>query len=429
MSRFWDNKFARVLRVILITLALVMSLSACGQSLDESSEGKSACDIQLEVTNDCWQSSLFTLIYDSAGVMAVNLYGKVSEGAFGFIMVMFALWFAVKTLKIFNKANAQSSGVFWGETLKQLFVCVVCGVIVSNVGNILWILNNTIMPIFIAFIDFGSEILGGSLSGSGENYGACFSNGGTEATTGGLPEGPKIAIECLICKIHSKLVMGKALGVRMLGMDLTITGILIGLTYIFVFLIIDLAFVFYLVDTTIRLGLIVAMLPLWVIAYAFKSTRGYTNKAFENTLNCGATLAFVCIIMTLIIGTIQTYVTNKYPELSGAGCGVVDTDLQAVQAHAKPGIAFLSSLFLCFFLVSSISFATKNANGMVGGVGDGTAQKIKALAQGVIKVAVAGVGALATKTALAKKYGKAKEKWNQSTMGKLFQDPNAGGDK
>lgn len=425
MSDFRDNKFIRVLRVILITLMLTMSLAACGQSMDDTTEGKSACDIQLESKDNCWQSKVFTLIYDAAGDIAITLYEKISEGAFGFIMVMFAFWFSIQALKIFYKSVPMSAGQFWTEILKQLFICVVCGILVSSVDNILWLLNNTIMPLFGAFIDFANEILSASLAGN-QNYGSCFSDNNTDASMAGFPEGPKKALECIICKIHGKLVMGRALGFRMMSLDVNISGWLIAILYLFVFLIIDLSFVFYLVDTTIRFGLILAMLPLWIIAFAFKSTKGYTSKAFKYILNCGATLAFVCILMTLIINTIQFFVVNEYPALGPEGCSIVDNNLEAVEGFATFGRPFLSAIFLCFFLLSAISFATKTAGDMVGGGGgDQSQKKIKALAQGVIKLAI-GVGGFAfAKSALGKAFEQKKEGLKQSKAGqflKMFQD-------
>ncbi len=420
MNRLRQIDYFRVLKVIFIAVILTMSLSACGeQSFDETAGDKSSCEAQWNAKADCWQSKLFTLIYNAAGEMAVNLYEKVSKGAFGFIMVAFALWFAVQCLKIFNKSLSQSAAEFWNTVFRQLFVCVACGIIVSSLDNIIWALNNLVMPIFIACIDFANEVLSVGVSQSGENYGACFVAGGEDMSGAGFPEGPRTALECIICRIHEKLVMGKAIGIRMLTLDVPITGRLIGILYLFIFLAIDLVFVFYLVDNTVRFGLILAMFPLWVMAFAFKITKGYTSQAFTYILNCGANLVFICILMTLVINTIQAFVTDQYPVLSPAGC-TVDDSLDDVKEFARPGVAFLTSLFLCFFLMSAIEFATKTADSMVGGgIKGGAAQKLKALGQALVALAITGGSALALKSGLTQKAMKAKDKLANTKAGQM----------
>ena len=101
----------------------------------------------------------------------------------------------------------------------------------------------------------------------------CKIAGRSEATLQGFPEAPRTMMNCMICAVNERLSFGNFLAYQVMRAP-GITPTLVGLLVLCCFTIIKLAFVFYLVDTVFRFTMMIVLLPLLIMGYAFPQTKG-----------------------------------------------------------------------------------------------------------------------------------------------------------
>ena len=301
-----------ILTKVLMLLCFVLVLSSC-----EDKEDTGIDETQVDEQNqtyekdpdNCWQSGMMSTLYDATSSGAMAALGGLTNGAMPVVMLGFAIWFAIRMLNFVTRFTEQTSGELWTEVGKQFFVCMVCGIIASQPEVCVWALNTLVFPIFYTFIELGSRVLGEitiNAESSQEIYGAtaegtgyttikyaspiCTSSDASGFSTGGFPSGPKSVMSCMLCAMSSRLAVGMKLATFLMrGFVMTLTGIVLWV----VFFIVRISFVFYVVDATFRMGMMVILFPLLVIAYPFKVTRTWANKGFNIIISVSALMMSV----------------------------------------------------------------------------------------------------------------------------------------
>lgn len=375
----WFKKHKKAIKAVLLVLFIGISLSACS-AFRPDEENKSSEQIRNEAIADCWQCSMFTIVYNAGGNLATSVYDRTTEGASALIMIMFGVWMMLQLMGYLGSVKFQEPAEFWKKIGTRLFVCFVCSVMVASSTNVFWVINNMIMPIFVAFLDFGSAII---------DTGSCSISGlDSNISDGSFPAGPGNALECLIAMMHKKLVMGKALGTAIM-LDETVGdgGIIAGLAIIVLFAIVDLVFPFYIIDSIIRLGIAIALAPILIITFAFPGTRKFSVKGFELVLNCGMTLATTCIIITLMSGVLNDYVAMQFPYVldpAQLDAGVGD--------QMSAGASVLAFITIGFLFFTSVKSAPSIASSVVGAAGLGGVAALMAKSlKGLISMVTGGV--------------------------------------
>jgi len=264
--------------------------------------------------------------------------------------------------------------------LQRMFVCALCAAMVKTADDMMWTLNTFVFPLFTAFIEFADAILNGQ-------GGVChLAAGSTEVSaTSGFPAGPGQAIECMINALHQKLCMGMALGARLItAKDSTFLGALAGVLIIIAYVVIDLVFPFYLIDTAVRMGLVLALLPALIICYAFPSTKSYPTTALKVFLNTGGQIAMMCIMLELSSGVLVDYVNTNFPYVLDPA--QIDADPAVSAEMAGPGVAILSFLCIGFMTYGSVQSSNSIADSLVGGGGGGALLKMAGKALDAAKI-------------------------------------------
>ena len=344
------------LRTVLIVLSCVL-ITACDPPKEKNP--KTSAQIMQEAKADCWQCNLFTMVYNAGGQTAAQVYNNTVSGAASLVMLGFGIWMLIELMKHLSSVKFEEPAEFWKKILHKLFVCFVCSVMVSSPSNVLWVVNSIVTPVFVGFIEFADAIMTGgggcSLSGSSSEVGA----GNV------FPSGPGSALECLVGELHGKLCIGKALGHRLImDEDSEFDARLAGIVIIVVFAIIDLVFPFYLIDSIIRLGLTLSLVPLFVMAFAFESTRGFTKKGFSLLVNSGMTMAMMCVVVTLMADTITKFIGETFPFVLDPGA--IDAGGDQLQEFAGTGLGFVTLIALGFLTFSAATSAPSIASSLAG---------------------------------------------------------------
>ena len=112
-------------------------------------------------------------------------------------------------------------------------------------------------------------------------------------------------VQCLMSRAGASLSSGMALGLTILQWALDDwtdrfkaiwIGLLVAGCYFFLLVMIGMK----LIDPLVRLTVVSALMPLWVVLWAFPATAGYTKKAWEALINVMGTFIFFSVIMCVI---------------------------------------------------------------------------------------------------------------------------------
>ncbi len=405
IAKFWK---------LLILIPAVLLLFACSgtdgnnSAVDETMEDNTTLEVK---HRECWQAAVVTAIYDTTSHITMGMYSHMTQGAMALMMVAFAVWLSFRIMKHVSSFTEESPAEVWTEVMKKFFLCFVCGLLATSSTGVIWVLNSIIFPIYNAFLELGSEMLnhfsqsagGGadSMQWNGKmlfipftgnveaNYNlACSVSNMDPATPEGFPVAPKQMMECMICAINERLNFGFKLGwviITQPGFMALVCGIIMLLLFLFI----KIGFVFYLVDSIFRLAMMILILPILIMAYAFKPTRNWTTSGFATILNSAAFMMCIAIVILMALAaTQQILIDNKE---------LFESDKASLADFSKP---LLMLMLVAFLLVGSMNIAKSIADDLVKGGGDANFQKtVGKIGFSVLSWAGAGIGKKLVQTA------------------------------
>ena len=413
MTKTFDIK--NFLRLLMILLAAVVLLSGCSDEVngafDQGNGGTETNPKDAAQTGDpaqeldCWQGHVLDIIYKVIGETIMTQYNELSKGSLSIMMLAFAIWVALRLLKFVSSVTESSPAEVWNEIVKKAFICFVCGYLAYSSGTLLYVVNYFLLPIYGAFLEFGSQILdlaqdqvksvkvfGEEVEFEIQNV-SCKVEGDTNASLdAGFPPAFQSTMSCMICTLVDKLRVGRQMALVAMSMD----GLLPWLTGLLVwalFYVVGFGFVFYLVDSVFRFGMMILMLPIFIMAYAFGPTKKWTGIGFSNIMHSAAfMMAFSIIIATVLLAMISL-ITN--PETGG----IFNPD--DPQTHFQQiSIATLCLLMLGFLVFGSMAVSQQLTSSIIGAHIDAKFQQnLKAVGQAILGIITGGFGWVAKKVA------------------------------
>ena len=380
----------------LVAFSLLFLLFACGSSEDVSDAldcgeeqlvDENAIEAQYKA---CWQGEVVSTIFVTTGKLVMSMYNKLTKGALALMMVAFAVWMTFQMLKHVSSFTEESPGEIWTEIIKKFFICMVCGILAGSPQGVLFVLNTIIFPIYNAFLELGSAMMGhisehSTFHALRKDWNVPFSqNLQTEydvickvdeamnkATLNGFPDSPRKMMECLTCSIGERMNFG----IKLAWVAMKQGGVMAfvsGLIMMCCFMLVKLGFVFYLVDTIFRFAMMVMLLPLFIMAYAFKVTKKCVKVAFLTILNSAAFMMMIAVVMMMIlVATKEVLVEHQQ----------VFEDRDSLADFSVP---FLLILLIAFLSIKSISIAKDICDKLVGGGGQARFQKTAAVLAALI---------------------------------------------
>lgn len=423
-----EKKFdiTKILRVVAM-FSLVFMLFACGGN-DEvttavnDTDGKPVSEDEMEANaKDCWQAAVVGTIYETTGKLTMSMYTRLTEGAMALMMVAFALWLCFRMMKHVSSFTEESPAEVWTEVSRKFFICFACGLLASSTEGVLFVLNSIIFPLYNAFLELGSAMIqnvsvqgGGSFSTSisptntflgnvdkalgvywtpfsGEvsaQYSiVCKAGVLSKATLDGFPGEPAKMMECLTCAINERLNFGIKLG-WIVMLQKGVMAFFCGLILVAVFLFVKLGFAFYLVDAIFRFAMMVMIMPILIMAYAFKPTRKWTQTGFMTILNSAAFMMCIAIVMIMIFAATQQVLIEQKEVLEDKG------------SFADFSVPFIMLLLIAFLTVGSLGVAKQIADKLIGGGGQANVQKqfakaVAGIGKAVLTWVTGGIGRIA----------------------------------
>lgn len=383
----WAKLLLSILRVALIVV-LVGFAGACTQRGDgEDSENAVVCDAGETCTSDhydkdCSGCKIIKKILDSINNNYERLQKIYSDGAPVVLTIAFAIWLALRLLKFVSSVTENNAGEVWNEILHKAFICVICLTIVASPAALNAFINTFIMPIYMAFLELGVKILeasksnlpsGNSVAFFGETLDAskatfsCATQGSfnIQFTEHGFSDSYYNTLSCLIKYLRDNLSVGGKMGFEAMRRSGGVLNWLIGLIFYLAFVIVKMFFVFYLVDSIFQMGIIVFLLPVFVVAYAFGPTRKWANKAFVYMIAASSFLMCFSVLIAMVIrGMIELIANNSY---------IFNPEGDAAKDDVSVG--WMCMILLAFLITGSLGVAAQVSNSFVGGKTQSNFQK------------------------------------------------------
>ena len=418
------RNIGRISKMLILMLSVVFLFTACSsgttddakntptQCLDDKDKVRPCTDEDYKNMEkqqvDCWQKAIIVNLYDIMGKTTSNMYTKITDGALALMMVAFAVWLSFRILSHVSSFVEENPAEVWTEVSRKFFLCLVCGIIASSPGFLLGILNMTVFPVYGAFLEFGSEILVRASDRTGVTFAELagvyakssiadnlldtstgqnitttlkevelfnkpipwFNSESTICRAGvmdnatledGFPEMPKEMMSCLICAVNQRMNLGFSLSFEVMRAP-GLTATLVGLMILICFTIVKFGFVFYLVDTIFKFTVMITILPILVMGYAFQYTRGWLGNGVLQILNSAGFMMFIAVVIAMAMMAIEELITNPNNKHI---FNPDNTDIKV--AFQEFSIPFLCLLMICFLIASSIKVAQSLTDSLVGG--------------------------------------------------------------
>ncbi len=395
-------------KVLIIVLSALFLLSACSENtnvLSYQSPTRISDDDQSAtqpVFDSCFYNGILSSVYNIIGPIVMQMYAKLSAGAMSVMMMGFAIWTALRLMKFVSSVAEDSPGEIWNEILKKAFICLFCGLLASSPSMLLYVINHFLFPIYEAFLEFGSDVLAealdkdknGNIVVLGETLtikefetNCKIPPNATKANLEGFPTGFRDMMECMVCAVDNRLNIGKSVAwIVMKGG--TLMGIVLGALLWCIFLVVGLGFVFYFVDSIFRFGMMILLLPILIMSYAFGPTRKWTSIGFNNIMNSAAfMMAFSIIIATTLMAI--TTLLNNYPGVFNP----VDNPTLAAKYLEDFSIPMMCLLLMAFLIYGSLKVSQQLTSAIVGGKTSSKFQEnLKAVLQTAVGIVTGGMG-------------------------------------
>lgn len=391
-------------KMLLMLLAIVFMLSACNANdkdntdqgpLNTGESGQTAEDSATlsQQNRSCWQSQIVDVLYSQMGSVTFTVYKQITGGAMEMMMIAFAVWMSVRLLRHVSSLKEETMGETWQEIARMFFLCFVCGFIASRPQMLIWVLNDVIFPIYNAFLEFASALLQAigdssaksiTVNGATESYSQpilCKAGELTSITADStaFPESPRNMMRCMICALNERLTFGATMAFETLR-GTNFTAYVIAFIVLICFTFVKIGFAFYLIDTIFKFTIMMVMLPVTIMGYPFKQTRGLLGEAVKNILNSAGFMMMIAIVLVICVSAISVLLTKYNAYFTGGKVGFQDFS-----------VAFLSMLMVCFMVISSVKVAGQLTDKLIGGSSNSEFQKsAKAIIGGAVEIAKTG---------------------------------------
>lgn len=396
---------------LLLIITTVLFLSACAKDGDTDSvigeNIATSCD---ENDTECRQAlclgcSLLQLMYDAASEHVMSMHASLTGGAMAVMMVGFSIWLALRLLKFVSSVTETNAGEVWNEIVRKAFVCLICGLLASSSGGLMFVMNMLIFPVYRAFMELGVAILNNSLSSDTANpttftvFGStlqvsdvnlhCSIEGDFRASEKtGFPPSLIEAMVCMMRMVSGYLTIGSEIAFESMRQTSAVMGTVMGIVLYAFFWVVKVGFSFYLVDMIFQMSIIILLLPLYVMSYAFGPTQSWAKKAFSNVLASSAfMMCFSVIVATVLVAMVS--MLQNHPSIFNP------EDLEANMRDLS--IGFMCLLLIGFLVYGSMGVSQQLTSALLGAKVSANFQKnLKAAVQAIGGAILSGIGALVT---------------------------------
>ena len=402
--------FQNWLKLLFVLIAVVF-LASCGKDDDQENlvpanvESESSLTYAAEVqktkyASGCLGCQILVMIYDAVGDQVMKMHTDFTKASMPIMMVAFSIWLALRLLKFVSSVSESNVGEVWNEVLRKLFICLICGLIAATPVALQSFVNLFIFPIYEAFLELGLKILQASGTGTtktvsfvvfGETITVEDANLGCKLDdsltlgTSGFPAALRDGMTCQIQLLRKYLSVGSDIATTAMR-QVGIQGRILGLILWCFFLIVRLFMVFYLVDSVFKMGIIILMLPLYVMSYAFGPTKKWATIGFTSIIASAGFLMCFSVIVSLCLTAMVNLIQGS-PELFNPR--------DPEYCFSNLCLGYVCLLLVGFLIYGSMGVSQQMVSGLLGAkMSDQFQKNMKAAVQAGLQAAWSTLGSL-----------------------------------
>ena len=326
------NFFSRIrfgkLVCVLFTLAMLTCLTACDAPETNPEEG-----VDFEPTsNGCLVCPVFDIVYSAGETLCKTMHQDTAKPAVKLLAVAFGLWLAVYVMKFVGTLKEPDIAGFWNGLAIRTFWVALIGI--GFLNNIEEVMDMLINPVFGAFLNVGTKVVSQLPAGS-------------EGTISCVASDPKAGLLCIVTAAVKRFNQGPEIAVKMLpyvfiNPMLVVSGC-IAIVFSYLLIIVT---PLYLLETVFCYFVVVALLPLWIVAYAFPITRGFTTKAWDYLMSVCIQMLGMCMFLGLSAQIFSILMKKSFPNPVAFFAGLLSDPLGAV---VSPAVLIFVSYFIYLF--------------------------------------------------------------------------------
>lgn len=393
----WTHISAILGKLLMIILTVVM-LAACSDKEDSLVVGEVDTKDQ-----NCLSCYILESMYKAIGANVMLLHGQFTRAAMPIMMVAFSIWLALRLLKFVSSVTETNPGEVWNEILRKAGICLLCGILASSTDGLMYVINFLVFPLYSAFLELGIEILSLSFNSSEQVdftvFGTdvnvagvsmiCTVEGNTFATATEFPQAIGEAMKCMVKLLSAYLTIGGDIAITVMKqVSNNLTSKIMGILLFLFFWVVKIGFSFYLVDAIFQMGIIILLLPLYILSYAFSPTRAWTKKGLGHVLASSAFMMCFSIITALVLVAMISLIREN-PTIFNPD------DLEANMQDIS--IGFMCLLLIGFLIYGSMGVSQELTSGLLGtGISANFQRNLKAAVQGMGEAIWGGIGFVAT---------------------------------
>ncbi|MBP5216180.1 MAG: hypothetical protein J6039_06495, partial [Alphaproteobacteria bacterium] len=330
----------------------------------------------------CPLCKIFQVILITNAQVAHISWNAVADALSRVVITFFLVVLALETLKAVAAVGGMQVGTYLKSVLTLGLKIAITVILLSNSS---YIYNLFISPVMEGGLDMGMEIAQASGAGaecaktssgfasipsqefspslfdSVINTVRCF--GSSAAITPAIGQG-------LMCNAWAGNILNKSLSMWLAGLFMFLFGLMIWL-----------AISFYILDCTVQLGMLSALVPLFIACWPFGMTKSYTTKGlgmFMNSFFNYAMMGVVLLLGTIVINQSVTGGENDIGDLIDA---LNNSDLDALKKMAAlDGMQLLTLIACSIFALKLIGTANDIADSFAKGAGSSIGNRIAGVA-------------------------------------------------
>lgn len=364
LNHIFNNATAQKMRHFLIMIGLVgmgLMLSACGKiEYTNDIQDRAA---YMKSVEGCWSCQAFGAAYTAVSEVATRTYEIFPSIALNILALCLAFWLLFHTIQFVTYTRTPNYVDYWVKVAQRLGRALFVAVILSQSQLLIEFVNMIVEPVVLFFIQLSSEVL----ADGGKSFNAIAEVAKTEASgsTSVFPSVLGLQLENLIYKIQVSFDFGFSLGLRLL-LTFNLWNWLAAGFLLFFFFWLAIFFPCYLIDAILRLGFVVILSPVWLVAWVFPITAGWTKKAWDIFMASLIQILIGCIFVALLISMVEGYAQLKnYTFLLTPM--YQDADPEAIKSIEKMSISGLSFFILCTYMYG-LAKSTQNIAGFLSGI-------------------------------------------------------------
>lgn len=309
--------------------------------------------------DECWTCTVFMMFFDASNSLAGHVASVLEGPAVTFMWAMFLVWLAFNVAVFFSSvADAPDLGEFAGKVGGMAFRILFATVFLQGGAAITF--DYFINPV----ITDASQLANQLVTGTTECGGDTIISGGSSKTA--MSNETRESMRCMVGglgagvreaqKMAQSLRCGAGYWYTMPWLFSWLWEYLpnpmmwaLGCVLGAFFWVISLIFPMVLMDAVFRIGLMVGMVPMWVVAWVFPASRQYASTAFYIVLHSCILFVVMALVMNMCVQMIMIAMTHMGPEfISHMQAGAYVDAFDSVSGGADFSKIFVL-LAVCYF--------------------------------------------------------------------------------